>query len=61
VTVNLMEHFYRALQCGASKAAALRDAQCTILHREPQLHPAYWGAFQLIGDAAPLAPVSERH
>jgi CHAT domain-containing protein len=55
LTVTLMEHFYRALCGGASKASALRDAQCKILKAEPRLHPAYWGAFQLIGDPSPLS------
>ena len=54
-TVALMERFYGALQRGASKAAALRDAQRAVLVEEPQLHPAFWGAFQLVGDAGPLS------
>jgi CHAT domain-containing protein len=50
-----MEHLYGALQNGASKAAALRDAQCSMLDGEPVLHPAFWGAFQLVGDPDPLS------
>lgn len=53
--VALMERVYRALSVGASKAAALRGAQSMAIKREPQLHPAFWGAFQLIGDASPLS------
>ncbi|HEY3229260.1 MAG TPA: CHAT domain-containing tetratricopeptide repeat protein [Roseiflexaceae bacterium] len=53
--VALMEHMYNGLCAGASKAAALRDAQCAILHQGEQPHPAFWGAFQLIGDAGPLS------
>jgi CHAT domain-containing protein len=53
-TVALMEHLYRGLRAGASKAAALRDAQRALLAARPHLHPAFWGAFQLIGDASPL-------
>lgn len=54
-TVQLMETFYSALQQGFSKAAALRHAQCSILAEQPRQHPAFWGAFQLIGDAGPLS------
>jgi CHAT domain-containing protein len=49
---------YRALSTGSSKAAALRGAQSMAIEREPQLHPAFWGAFQLIGDARPLSKES---
>lgn len=55
VTLSLMQYFYRALSAGASKAAALRGAQRLILDQNPQLHPALWGAFQLVGDAGPLS------
>jgi CHAT domain-containing protein len=54
-SVELMEHVYTALERGASKAAALRGAQLALLSATPGLHPAVWGAFQLIGDAAPLS------
>jgi CHAT domain-containing protein len=55
-TVRLMERMYLSLRGGASKAAALREAQRTILAEDSQLHPAFWGAFQLVGNAAPLTP-----
>ncbi len=55
LTVSLMQAVYQNLHTGASKSAALRDAQCTILAEHPNLHPAYWGAFQLIGDTRPLS------
>jgi len=32
---------------GTPKAAALRQAQRTMLKKYP--HPFYWGAFQLVG------------
>jgi len=51
-TVTLMETMYHALQLGASKSAALRDA---VLASDLDQHPAFWGAFQLIGDAEPLS------
>ena len=54
-TVDLMERLYRALQAGVSKATALREAQQSILAKDRQLHPAFWGAFQLVGDARPLS------
>jgi CHAT domain-containing protein len=56
--VRLMEHLYRALQAGASKAAALRDAQRLLLADAPRLHPAFWGAFQLVGNPSPLSRYS---
>lgn len=54
-TLTLMEHTYRALRSGSSKAAALREAQRALHAANPDLHPAFWGAFQLVGDAAPLS------
>ncbi len=59
-TVELMQHVYRALQAGASKAAALQHAQHVLRAAQPQLHPAFWGAFQLIGDARPLSTYGEQ-
>lgn len=53
--LHVMEHLYRALSTGVGKAAALRTAQQTVLHDDPRLHPAFWGAFQLVGSAAPLS------
>ncbi len=53
-TIGVMELMYRALSAGASKAEALRAAQTEILRANPGLHPAYWGAFQLIGNPDPL-------
>ncbi len=55
VTPSLMKSLYQALASGSSKAAALQAAQCEGIHNHPYLHPAYWGAFQLIGDPAPLS------
>jgi CHAT domain-containing protein/tetratricopeptide (TPR) repeat protein len=54
-TVIFMEQLYRGLRAGNSKAAALREAQLFFLKQDRQLHPALWGAFQLIGDAQPLS------
>ena len=55
ITLRLMEHMYQQLAAGDSKAAALRHAQRTILVDNPGLHPAFWGAFQLVGDPQPLS------
>jgi CHAT domain-containing protein len=57
-TVRLMEIMYQALREGSSKAAALRSAQTRILAEDPKLHPAFWGAFQLVGNASPLSILS---
>ena len=54
-TLNFMECMYRALQQGASKSAAIRQAQHIMLHEDRSLHPAFWGAFQLIGNDSPLS------
>jgi CHAT domain-containing protein len=54
-TLGLMERIYTALHAGASKPAALRQAQMSILSENRDLHPAFWGAFQLVGNADPLS------
>lgn len=54
-TAALMELFYEALQKGFSKAAALQIAQQQLLVQQPDLHPAFWGAFQLVGNPDPLS------
>lgn len=54
-TLHFMERMYRALQAGTSKSAAIREAQVSILAENRELHPVFWGAFQLIGDACPLS------
>lgn len=55
VAQRVMITFYQALCAGESKAAALRHAQRAILAVQPDLHPAFWGAFQLVGDPRPLS------
>ena len=56
-TYQLMESLYRALGEGSSKAEALQMAQCELLVQNPDLHPAFWAAFQLISNADPLIKV----
>ncbi|NTV65199.1 MAG: CHAT domain-containing protein, partial [Oscillochloris sp.] len=51
----LMDQLYQSLSNGASKAAALRAAQRALLAQHPNLHPAFWGGFQLVGDPQPLS------
>ena len=46
-TARLMEGFYRGLQAGRSRAAALRAAQLAVLATDP--HPYYWAPFVLVG------------
>jgi tetratricopeptide (TPR) repeat protein len=60
-TLSLMEALYSELAAGQSKAAALRSAQRAVQAQMPYPHPAYWGAFQLVGDAAALSstPIPE--
>jgi CHAT domain-containing protein len=49
-----MQRCYAALWEGASKSEAVCRAQREILAEHPGLHPALWGAFQLIGDPRPF-------
>jgi CHAT domain-containing protein len=44
----LMEHFYRYLKMGMSKAKALQQAQTEVRKNAP--HPYFWAAFVLTGD-----------
>jgi hypothetical protein len=55
MTEQLMMHFYTALVRGNTKAHALAQAQRKMVEENPNLHPAFWGAFQLIGHAGPLS------
>ena len=58
-TLHFMERVYKSLFSGASKAAALRDAQQSLITKNRETHPAFWGAFQLIGNADPLSTSME--
>lgn len=59
-SAELMEIFYQALLSGYTKASALASAQRAFLQRarasarSHHLHPYFWAAFQLIGDAGVL-------
>jgi CHAT domain-containing protein len=54
-SLDLMRRIYQGLCAGQSKAAAVRAAQRALLAADTPPHPAFWGAFQLIGDARPLS------
>ena len=60
LAVEFMKRLYQELSKGASKAAALRTAQIAMLTQHPDLHPAFWGAFQLVGNAEPLSADAEK-
>lgn len=49
-TADLMKDFYQALAGGASKGAALRQAQLGHIDK----HPYFWSPFFLVGDTGPL-------
>jgi CHAT domain-containing protein/tetratricopeptide (TPR) repeat protein len=54
--LNFMKRLYESLRNkNTSKAAALREAQRSLIAENRQTHPAFWGAFQLIGNADPLS------
>lgn len=55
-----MESFYRSLIDGLPKAAAARSAHRALLAEDGATHPAYWGAFQLVGDPRPLSCSRDR-
>ncbi len=55
LTHTLMKRFYEHLAEGDSKARSVRAAQQELLREDPDLHPAFWGTFQLIGDPSPLS------
>lgn len=55
-TLNFMKRMYQSLRNGnTSKAAAVREAQRALIAENRQAHPAFWGAFQLVGNADPLS------
>jgi CHAT domain-containing protein/tetratricopeptide (TPR) repeat protein len=52
-TAALMVAFYRGLQAGVRKDAALRDAMLSV--RKTYVGPRLWAGFQVIGDTSPLS------
>jgi CHAT domain-containing protein len=59
-TLTFMEQMYQALRRGISKSAAVREAQQYLLSLDGWQHPAFWGAFQLIGNDQPFSSGSYR-
>lgn len=55
IAARWMEHFYRSLVGGQSKGAAVQSAHRALLAEDGAVHPAFWGAFQLVGDSRPLS------
>ena len=53
-TSELMQHFYQHLLHGESRIAALRHAQCSLLHSSSHAHPYFWAAFKLVGETGPI-------
>jgi CHAT domain-containing protein len=50
-TADFMTKFYQVLnQPNISKAAALRQAQLSLLHSRQYQHPFYWATFVLVGN-----------
>jgi CHAT domain-containing protein len=60
-TLYFMERMYKALRMGVSKSAAVREAQQCMLAEDGWQHPAFWGAFQLIGNDQPLSSSGQRN
>jgi CHAT domain-containing protein len=54
LTLSLLERFYAGLLAGEATSAALRRAQLGLLEMLPNLHPVFWGAYQLVGAYAPV-------
>jgi CHAT domain-containing protein len=54
-TTTFIEHFYALLKSGETKSSALRTVQTELLRENPDLHPFFWGAFQIIGNVDPLS------
>ncbi len=49
-TADFMVEFYRRLLEGQSKAESLRQAALVLRRQNATSHPAYWAAFQLVGE-----------
>ncbi len=50
VALSMMDRFYEGLFAGLTKPEALRRAQVELLEEHPHWHPAYWAAFQFVGN-----------
>jgi CHAT domain-containing protein len=59
-TFQFMDVLYARLRAGDSKAAAVQHAYESLRTRHNELHPAFWGAFQLVGHPDPLTCLASR-
>lgn len=59
-TSELMTSFYKRLQEGMSKAAALRAAQAETRAKPEYSHPYYWAGFVLIGQPGTTSVVLQK-
>jgi CHAT domain-containing protein len=50
----MMTGYYRGLQTGLGRGAALRQTQLAMLARPSRRHPFYWAAFIQAGEWANL-------
>jgi len=57
VTNAFMQHFYLGLLDGKTRAEALRESQCYLLHHQSSMyaHPYFWAAFRLVGETGALS------
>lgn len=55
ITAEIIQNFYTALNAGERKSRALQTAQLSLLCGNRAIHPAYGGAFQLLGSVSPLS------
>ena len=53
-TRDLMAGYYRRLEAGAGRSAALRDVQLELASKPGYAHPYFWASFIAAGDAGPL-------
>jgi CHAT domain-containing protein len=53
-TQNLMTGYYKRLEAGGGRSAALRDVQLELLKSPKYAHPFYWASFIPAGDSGPL-------
>ena len=58
-TTEFMVAYYRHVQAGLGRSAALRAVQRAMRQDPARAHPYYWAAFVVIGDASPLPPLHE--
>jgi CHAT domain-containing protein len=53
-TRDLMSGYYRKLQAGRGRSAALREVQLELQSNPRYAHPYYWASFIPAGDSSPL-------